>query len=196
MFCHYNCLLPPIHAAVLFALLTFLLRRAVVFVLKYSNWWKTRKVLNFSFNFFHISSASLQLKGCKGYKSELSHCSCILGLLEYQAMPSFRNKAHDRWLYTVTIWQQLDIPSASSWAAPVRATVAVRKRQLVRSAHGVQNHTCRVTLLQPARRAAVLGQPSSFRPRWSPPKHFHSPCYSRSPILIILVSSREDKHSH
>ncbi len=28
------------------------------------------------------------------------------------------------------------------------------------------NHTCRVTLLQPARRAALLGQPFSFRPHW------------------------------
>ena len=36
----------------------------------------------------------------------------------------------------------------------------VWKRQAVWPVH----HTCRVTLLQPARRAAVLGQPSSLRP--------------------------------
>jgi hypothetical protein len=33
--------------------------------------------------------------------------------------------------------------------------------------YGAENHTCRVTLLQPARRAAVLGQNSSLRPHWS-----------------------------
>jgi hypothetical protein len=42
----------------------------------------------------------------------------------------------------------------------------VRKRQAVRPGHHVQSHTCRVTLLQPARRAAVLGQPSSYGPHW------------------------------
>ncbi len=30
----------------------------------------------------------------------------------------------------------------------------------------VQNHTCRLTLLQTARRTAVFGQPSSLRPHW------------------------------
>jgi hypothetical protein len=33
---------------------------------------------------------------------------------------------------------------------------------VVRPVHHVQNHTCRVTLLQLARRAAVSGQPSSL----------------------------------
>jgi hypothetical protein len=69
-------------------------------------------------------------------------------------------------IYTFTIEQQLEIPSASSWAAHVRATGAVRKRQRVRYVHHVQNHTCRVTLLQQARRAAVLDQPSSLRSHW------------------------------
>jgi hypothetical protein len=55
---------------------------------------------------------------------------------------------------------------ARNRAAPVRATGTVRKRQAVRPAHHVQNHTWRVTLLQPDRRAAVLGQPSSLRPHW------------------------------
>jgi hypothetical protein len=40
--------------------------------------------------------------------------------------------------------------------APVRATDTVRKRQAVRPYHHVQNHTCRVTLLQPARQVDVL----------------------------------------
>jgi hypothetical protein len=35
-----------------------------------------------------------------------------------------------------------------------------------RPVHYVKNHTCRVTLLQPARRAAVIGQPSSLWPHW------------------------------
>ncbi len=60
--------------------------------------------------------------------------------------------------------QQLEIQSARSWAAPVRATGTVQKRQALRPVHHIQSHTCRVTLLQPARRAAVLGQPSSLRP--------------------------------
>jgi hypothetical protein len=38
-----------------------------------------------------------------------------------------------------------------------RAIGTVRKRQAVRPVHHVQNHICRVTLLQPARRATVLG---------------------------------------
>jgi hypothetical protein len=58
---------------------------------------------------------------------------------------------------------QLEIP-VNSWVAPVRATGTVgRKSQAVRPVHLVQNHTCWATLLQPARRAAVLGQPSSLR---------------------------------
>jgi hypothetical protein len=50
--------------------------------------------------------------------------------------------------------------AARSWAAPVRATGTVRKRQAVRPVHHMKNHTCQVTLLQPARQYAVLGQPS------------------------------------
>ncbi len=54
----------------------------------------------------------------------------------------------------------MEIPSCRSKDAPVRATGRVRKRQAVRPVHPVKNHTCRVTFLQPARRAAVLGQTS------------------------------------
>jgi hypothetical protein len=67
-----------------------------------------------------------------------------MGLLEYQAVPSLCDGAHDVWLCTFR-------------AAPLRATGTVRKRQAVLPILHVQNHTCRVTLLQPARRAAVLG---------------------------------------
>ncbi len=81
--------------------------------------------------------------------------------LEYQAMPSV---AHCGWLCTFTIEQQLEIKLAHScsWAALVKETGSVRKRQAIWPVHHVQNHTCWVTLLQPARRAAVLGQPSSL----------------------------------
>ncbi len=65
-----------------------------------------------------------------------------MGLLEYQAMPSLCDVPHEPqegWLGTFTIEQQLEIPSARNWAAPVRATGMVQK------------HTCQITLLQPAR---------------------------------------------
>jgi hypothetical protein len=84
--------------------------------------------------------------------------------VEYQAMPSLHDVAHGGWLCTFIIKQHLDIPSARSWVAPVRATGTVQKRQAVRPVRHVQNHTCRITILQPARLAAVLGQPSSLRP--------------------------------
>ncbi len=58
---------------------------------------------------------------------------------------------------------KLEIPSARSWTALVRATGMVQKRQPVH----VQNHTCRVNLLRPPRRTVVLGQPSSLRPHWT-----------------------------
>jgi hypothetical protein len=60
------------------------------------------------------------------------------------------------------VQQLLNIPSAAT-----KATGTVRKRQAVRPAHHIQNHTCWVTLLQPARRAAVLGQPSRCPAIWS-----------------------------
>jgi hypothetical protein len=47
-----------------------------------------------------------------------------MGLLEYQAMPSLRDVTHDGWLCTFSIQQQLEIPSARSWAAPVSTVKA------------------------------------------------------------------------
>ena len=64
----------------------------------------------------------------------------------------------------------MKIPSAHSWAAPVRATGMVRKRQEVRPVHHVQNHTGRVTLLPAGRRAAMLGHPSSLWTHWLHPR--------------------------
>ena len=80
-------------------------------------------------------------------------------------MPSLRDEAHDGWLCTSALKQQLEIASARSWEAPVRATGTVRKRQAVRPVHH-NNTSCLVTLLQPARRAAMLGQPSNLRTHW------------------------------
>ncbi len=57
---------------------------------------------------------------------------------------SLKEKKH-KWR-TFTIKKQLEIPSARSWAAPVRATGMVQKRQAVWPVHHVQNHTCRVTM--------------------------------------------------
>jgi hypothetical protein len=82
---------------------------------------------------------------------------------EYQAMAFLLDLAHYEWSCTFTIQQQLEIPTARSWAAPVRAACTERRRQAIRPVHHLQKHTCRVTLLQPTRRA-VLGQPSSLRP--------------------------------
>jgi hypothetical protein len=76
------------------------------------------------------------------------HVSCDqkkgMGLLEYQAMPFSRDVPNEGWLCTFTIKQQLEVPSARSCAAPVRATGTVRKRQAVRFVHHVQHHTSRV----------------------------------------------------
>jgi hypothetical protein len=92
-----------------------------------------------------------------------------IDLLEYQAMPSL----HDGWLRTCTIYQKLEISSARSWEAPVSATDTVRKRQALRPVHHVQNRTCRVTLLQPARRPPCWASHLAFGliGRNHPPSH-------------------------
>ncbi len=85
-----------------------------------------------------------------------------MGLLEYQAMPSLR----DGWLCRYISYITAAGNSISSQLGSSRATGTVRKRQVIRPVHHVQNYTCRVTLLQLARRAAVLVQPSSLRTHW------------------------------
>ncbi len=45
-----------------------------------------------------------------------------MGLLERQAIPFLRYVVLDGWMCTFIIKQQLEIPLARSWAAPVRAT--------------------------------------------------------------------------
>ncbi len=66
-----------------------------------------------------------------------------MALLEYQSMPSLRDVAHDGWLLSVCvhllhILHRLEIPSARSCAAPMRATGTVRKSQAIRPVHHVQ----------------------------------------------------------
>jgi hypothetical protein len=92
-------------------------------------------------------------------------CMC---LLEYQAMPSLRDVDYDGWFCTFTIQQELEISLAHNWAALVRATrYSTENAGGIRPVHHIQNHICRVTLLQLARRASVLDQPSSVRrPHW------------------------------
>jgi hypothetical protein len=80
-----------------------------------------------------------------------------IGLVEYQAMPSLRDVAHDGWLCAFII-------SAHSLTAPDRATGTVQKRQGIWPIYQIQNHTCQVNLVQPARRAAVLDQTCGLRP--------------------------------
>ncbi len=52
--------------------------------------------------------------------------------------------------------------------------------------HHVQITPCRVTLLQPSRRAAVLVQPSSLRPHWIPPWNSCSHPWTVCINLIVL----------
>ncbi len=73
-------------------------------------------------------------------------------------------RAHDGWLLYIYYKIAAGNSVSSQLGSSCQGTGTVRKRQAVRPVHHVQNHTCRVTLLQPPRRAAVLGQPSSLRP--------------------------------
>ncbi len=58
---------------------------------------------------------------------------------EHQAMSSFHDVANDGWrIYYITA---AEILSAHSWAASVRATGTVRKRQTVQPVRHLQNHS-------------------------------------------------------
>jgi hypothetical protein len=80
-----------------------------------------------------------------------------MGLLVYQAMPSLRDLAHEGVLCTF-----------SNRPVPDRASGVVRQGRR----HGLSNTykitPCWVTILQPSRRPAVLGQTFSLRPHWWP----------------------------
>ncbi len=56
-------------------------------------------------------------------------------------MPSLGDVAHNGCLSTFTIQQQLDIPSARSWAAPIRSTGTMQKRQAVRPIQGCHRNS-------------------------------------------------------
>ncbi len=64
-----------------------------------------------------------------------------MGLLEYQVMRSLRDVAHDGWLCTFTIFQQLEILSACSWVAPVRETSTIWKSRRYGPSYHIQNHS-------------------------------------------------------
>ena len=74
-----------------------------------------------------------------------------MGLLEYQAMPSLRDIAHDGVFVSI---QQKVIPRQVVWSGQARHGQSITYKITPRW----------VTLLQPARRDAVLGHPSSLRP--------------------------------
>ncbi len=83
-----------------------------------------------------------------------------MGVYEYQAMPSLRDIAHEDFFCTCRNRSALE---QGKWCDPTGQTAW--------AVHHVQNHTLLhwVTLLQPARRAAVLGQLSSLRLHWVGP---------------------------
>jgi hypothetical protein len=103
-------------------------------------------------------------------------------------MPFLHDVGYDGWLCTFTILQQLKISSARSWAAPVTATGTVQKNQVVWPVHHGQNHSSRATLLQPARRAALLGQPSSLRPC----DELGCPCQLTPDSVDVVVIGRSE----
>ncbi len=119
--------------------------------------------------------------------------------LEYQTMPSLREITHDGWLCTFIF--------NSSWKFHQLAAVQLMSGQLVRCGkkqvvwpvHRVQNHTCRVALLQPARRAAELSQLSILRPHWflpavavqgqhTMPPRMRGSCNATTKVLLVTRS--------
>ncbi len=90
-----------------------------------------------------------------------------MGLPEYQNMSSLRDISHDGWLCTLLYnsrWKLRQLAAGKLLSGqPVRYQKGRRYCHVV---HLIQNHTCRVSFLQSARRAAVLGQPSSLRPHF------------------------------
>ncbi len=87
----------------------------------------------------------------------LPHLFCldqreIMGLLDYRAMPSLRNVVHDGVLCTFS----------NRWDPGASGVVRQGRRHGPSIAYKIT--PCWITLLQPARRAAVLGQLSGLRP--------------------------------
>ena len=103
-----------------------------------------------------------------------------MGLLEYQAMPSLRHVARDGVLST-----------SSNRSAPDRgASGSVLQGRWHGPSITYKKHTSRVTLLQPARRAAVLGQPSTIRPHSLLPSNVSQLItHSAIPTILVLLLS-------
>ncbi len=91
------------------------------------------------------------------------------GVLEYQAKPSLCDVAHDR----VRVHLVIDQPQ--TWASCV-----VRQGRRHGPSITFKITPCWVTLLQPARRAAVLGRPSSLRHQCLSPPVKEAACGHRS----------------
>jgi hypothetical protein len=97
-------------------------------------------------NFGHLVEAYMSLFWCRGRPQRKG-----MGLLEYQAMPSMRD------MRVFCVHSVIDQPQT------VTSSVVPQGRR-----HGpsitYRITPCSSTLLQPVRRAVVLGQPSSQRP--------------------------------
>jgi hypothetical protein len=77
-----------------------------------------------------------------------------MGLIEYQVMPSLHDLANDGVLCTLS----------NRSASDRGASGVVRQGRRHEPSIAYKITPCWITLLQPARRAAVLGQPSSLCP--------------------------------
>jgi hypothetical protein len=100
------------------------------------------------------------------------------GLLEYKVMPSFRDVAHDGVLCTFRNTDQHQTGTSG----------VVRQGRRHGQSITYKITPCWLTLLQPNRRKAVLGQPSRLRTHWfvqySEGTKRHNQGYLRSPPIL------------
>jgi hypothetical protein len=100
------------------------------------------------------------------------NCCCKqregIGLLEYHAMPFLRDGAHDGVLFS---FSNRSAPGWDKWFGLSDHTTCPMERPSC-----TKSQPCWVTLLQPARLAAVLSQPSSLQSHWS----------TLSPVISLL----------
>jgi hypothetical protein len=96
-----------------------------------------------------------------------------------------RGHAFIAYIYYVTAAGYISSQLASSCQGNRYVTVKVGG-----TARPSQNHTCWVTLLQPARRATVLGQPYSLRPHWFSLKHWPGTETVHAVVLLLIFTCR------
>ncbi len=95
----------------------------------------------------------------------------VLGIVHLQSMV---------WIYFITAAGNFN---SSQLGSSCQGNWYGMERQAVRPVYHLQNNNCRVTYLQPARRAVVLGEPSSLRPHWVlPPPRIFAQCSCLYPI--------------